>query len=153
MSARLLGEGASAVTDRSVLQPQSFRRNSPGSLAKFAAMRRASSLITQMTPVSASLSIACWSRYKSTLQASRVWQSMLTGESVPVEIEVGNTTYAGGLVRRGEATAKVVATGSRTYFGRTAELVSVAHVERAEGSAERSSQSDRDQFRHRGRKS
>jgi H+-transporting ATPase len=62
-------------------------------------------------------------------------QSMLTGESIPVETQGGSTTYAGGLVRRGEADAKVVATGSRTYFGRTAELVSVAHVESAEQKA------------------
>ncbi len=62
-------------------------------------------------------------------------QSMLTGESIPVETEVGKTSYAGGLVRRGEADAKVVATGTRTYFGRAAELVSVAHVESAEQKA------------------
>lgn len=62
-------------------------------------------------------------------------QSMLTGESIPVEMEPGKTSYAGGLVRRGEADALVVATGARTYFGRTAELVSVAHVESAEQKA------------------
>jgi H+-transporting ATPase len=62
-------------------------------------------------------------------------QSMLTGESIPVEIAAGRATYAGGLVRRGEASAKVVATGTRTYSGRTAELVSVAHVESAEQKA------------------
>ena len=62
-------------------------------------------------------------------------QSMLTGKSVPVETATGKTVYAGGLVRRGEAVAKVVATGTRTYFGRTAELVSVAHVESAEQKA------------------
>ncbi len=62
-------------------------------------------------------------------------QSMLTGESMPVETERGKTTYAGGLVRRGEADARVVATGARTYFGRTAELVSTAHVESAEQKA------------------
>lgn len=62
-------------------------------------------------------------------------QSMLTGESIPVETAAGKTTYAGGLVRRGEAEAKVVATGTQTYFGRTAELVSVAHVESAEQKA------------------
>ncbi len=59
-------------------------------------------------------------------------QSMLTGESIPVEMEAGKTAYAGGLVRRGESIAKVVATGTRTYFGRTAELVSVAHIESTE---------------------
>ncbi len=62
-------------------------------------------------------------------------QSMLTGESIPVETAAGKTTYAGGLIRRGEAVAKVVATGTRTYFGRTAELVSVAHVESTEQKA------------------
>lgn len=62
-------------------------------------------------------------------------QSMLTGESMPVEVESGKTTFAGGLVRRGEADARVVATGTRTYFGRTAELVSTAHVESAEQKA------------------
>ena len=37
-------------------------------------------------------------------------------------------TYAGALVRRGEAVAEVTATGARTKFGRTAELVRTAHV-------------------------
>lgn len=62
-------------------------------------------------------------------------QSMLTGESIPSEMEAGKTAYAGSLVRRGEADARVVATGTRTYFGRTAELVSTAHVESAEQKA------------------
>ena len=65
-------------------------------------------------------------------------QSMLTGESVPAETAVGDSAYAGGLVRRGAAIARVSATGKRTYFGRTAELVSVAHVESAEQKAVRS---------------
>jgi H+-transporting ATPase len=55
-------------------------------------------------------------------------QSTLTGESVPVEAGAGVKTYAGALVRRGEAEAEVTATGSRTKFGRTAELVRTAHV-------------------------
>jgi H+-transporting ATPase len=55
-------------------------------------------------------------------------QSMLTGESVPIEAGAGVETYAGALVRRGEAVAKVTATGARTKFGRTAELVRTAHV-------------------------
>ena len=62
-------------------------------------------------------------------------QSMLTGESIPAETEAGSAAYAGGLVRRGAAIARVTATGSRTYFGRTAKLVSVAHVESAEQKA------------------
>jgi H+-transporting ATPase len=56
-------------------------------------------------------------------------QSMLTGESVPVEAGAGFETYAGAMVRRGEAVAEVTATGARTKFGRTAELVRTAHVE------------------------
>jgi H+-transporting ATPase len=55
-------------------------------------------------------------------------QSMLTGESVPTEAGAGVRTYAGALVRRGEAVAVVTATGVRTKFGRTAELVRTAHV-------------------------
>jgi H+-transporting ATPase len=55
-------------------------------------------------------------------------QSMLTGESLPIEAAPGADTYAGALVRRGEATAVVTATGVRTKFGRTAELVRTAHV-------------------------
>jgi H+-transporting ATPase len=55
-------------------------------------------------------------------------QSMLTGESVPVEAGVGVQTFAGALVRRGEAVAEVTATGTSTKFGRTAELVRTAHV-------------------------
>ena len=55
-------------------------------------------------------------------------QSMLTGESIPIEAGPGLQTYAGALVRRGEAVAEVTATGVRTKFGRTAELVRTAHV-------------------------
>jgi H+-transporting ATPase len=56
-------------------------------------------------------------------------QSLLTGESIPIEAGPGLQTYAGALVRRGEATAVVTATGARTKFGRTAELVRTARVE------------------------
>jgi H+-transporting ATPase len=55
-------------------------------------------------------------------------QSMLTGESMPVEAGPGYETFAGALVRRGEAVAVVTATGARTRFGRTAELVRTARV-------------------------
>jgi H+-transporting ATPase len=55
-------------------------------------------------------------------------QSMITGESIPTEAGPGLETYAGALVRRGEAVAEVTATGARTKFGRTAELVRTAHV-------------------------
>ena len=55
-------------------------------------------------------------------------QSMLTGESIGSEAGPGFQTFAGALVRRGEAVAEVTATGVRTKFGRTAELVRTAHV-------------------------
>ena len=55
-------------------------------------------------------------------------QSMLTGESVPIEAGAGFDAYAGALVRRGEAVAEVKATGASTKFGRTAELVRTARV-------------------------
>jgi H+-transporting ATPase len=53
-------------------------------------------------------------------------QSVLTGESADVEVTSGGTCYSGSIVRRGEASGEVTATGSRTYFGRTAELVRTA---------------------------
>jgi len=62
-------------------------------------------------------------------------QSMLTGESVPIEAGAGFETYAGALVRRGEAIAEVTATGARTKFGRTAELVRTARVESSQQKA------------------
>ena len=62
-------------------------------------------------------------------------QSMLTGESIPIEAGPGLQTYAGALVRRGEAVAEVTATGTRTKFGRAAELVRTAHVESSQQKA------------------
>ena len=56
-------------------------------------------------------------------------QSMLTGESVPIEAASGFETFAGALVRRGEAVAEVTATGASTKFGRTAQLVQTAKFE------------------------
>jgi H+-transporting ATPase len=60
-------------------------------------------------------------------------QSALTGESAPVEVNFGKVAYAGSMVKRGEASGEVIATGARTYFGKTAELVgsarTVSHLE------------------------
>jgi H+-transporting ATPase len=55
-------------------------------------------------------------------------QSMLTGESAPVEAGAGAMAFAGALIRRGEAVAEVTATGAKTKFGQTADLVRTAHV-------------------------
>jgi H+-transporting ATPase len=62
-------------------------------------------------------------------------QSMLTGESIPADAGPGAEAYAGALVRRGEAVAVVVATGERTKFGRTAELVRTAKAESSQQKA------------------
>ena len=62
-------------------------------------------------------------------------QSMITGESLPAEAGAGDATYAGAMVRRGEAEAVVTATGPHTYSGRAAELVRIAHGPSAEQAA------------------
>ena len=53
-------------------------------------------------------------------------QSALTGESAAVSVEAGKTAYAGAMVRGGEATGEITATGAHTFFGKTAELVRTA---------------------------
>ena len=62
-------------------------------------------------------------------------QSALTGESLPATRKSGDAVYSGSIVRKGEITALVYATGPRTYFGKTAELVqdarTVSHFQRA----------------------
>jgi H+-transporting ATPase len=57
----------------------------------------------------------------------RIDQSALTGESNEVDKKTDEAVYAGSTVRNGEATGVVVATGARTYFGRTTQLVEGAH--------------------------
>ena len=49
-------------------------------------------------------------------------ESALTGESLPVEKGAGDGVYSGTVVSRGSPKVRVFATGSRTEFGRTAEL-------------------------------
>ncbi len=55
-------------------------------------------------------------------------QSALTGESLPATRKPGEAVYSGSIVRQGEAGALVYATGSATYFGKTAKLVQEAHT-------------------------
>jgi H+-transporting ATPase len=56
----------------------------------------------------------------------QVDQSTLTGESLPIEAGSSQTAFAGSVVIRGESSGEVIATGARTYFGKTAELVRTA---------------------------
>jgi H+-transporting ATPase len=53
-------------------------------------------------------------------------QSALTGESLPASRKSGDAVFSGSIVRRGEIGALVYATGGKTYFGKTAELVETA---------------------------
>jgi H+-transporting ATPase len=62
-------------------------------------------------------------------------QSALTGESLPATRNPGDAVFSGSIVRRGEIGALVYATGAKTYFGKTAELVetavTVSHFQKA----------------------
>jgi H+-transporting ATPase len=53
-------------------------------------------------------------------------QSVLTGESLPVNAQQAAVIYSGSIVKRGEAKCLVVNTGTNTYFGKTAEIVRIA---------------------------
>jgi H+-transporting ATPase len=53
-------------------------------------------------------------------------QAALTGESLPVAKKVGDEAFSGSVVKQGEMEAVVIATGSNTFFGRTAKLVAGA---------------------------
>ncbi|MCW4046322.1 MAG: plasma-membrane proton-efflux P-type ATPase [Candidatus Bathyarchaeota archaeon] len=60
-------------------------------------------------------------------------QSALTGESMAVERKPGEIVYSGSIVKHGESNALVTATGVKTYFGRTTQLIQIAkpklHIE------------------------
>ena len=62
-------------------------------------------------------------------------QSALTGESLPKTSKPGDAIFSGSIIRRGEIGALVYATGGKTYFGKTAELVqsavTVSHFQKA----------------------
>ena len=53
-------------------------------------------------------------------------QSALTGESLPVSALQSGILYSSSIIKRGEAKALVLNTGTNTYFGKTAELVKIA---------------------------
>ena len=56
-------------------------------------------------------------------------QSVLTGEALPVEGQSGRLIYSGTIIKRGEITGRVTATGSNTYFGKTVELIQTAKTQ------------------------
>jgi H+-transporting ATPase len=55
-------------------------------------------------------------------------QSALTGESLPATRKSGDAVFSGSIIRQGEIGALVYATGTNTYFGKTARLVQEAHT-------------------------
>jgi H+-transporting ATPase len=55
-------------------------------------------------------------------------QSALTGESLPASRKSGEAVFSGSIIRQGEIDAMVYATGTNTYFGKTAQLVQEAHT-------------------------
>ncbi len=55
-------------------------------------------------------------------------QSALTGESLPATRKSGEAVFSGSIIKRGEIGALVYATGTNTYFGKTAQLVQEAHT-------------------------
>lgn len=55
-------------------------------------------------------------------------ESALTGESLPAARKSGEAVFSGSVIRRGEIDALVYATGTNTYFGKTAKLVEEAHT-------------------------
>lgn len=65
----------------------------------------------------------------------QVDQSAMTGESLPVTHHTGDRVYSGTILKQGEIDAFVVATGSRTFLGKTAQLVehgeTVSHFQKA----------------------
>jgi H+-transporting ATPase len=62
-------------------------------------------------------------------------QAALTGESLPASKKIGDEAYSGSVVKQGEMEGVVIATGARTFFGRTAKLVAsagaVSHAQKA----------------------
>ena len=54
-------------------------------------------------------------------------QSALTGESLPATRKPGDAVFSASIIRQGEIGALVYATGAKTYFGKTAQLVQDAH--------------------------
>jgi H+-transporting ATPase len=62
-------------------------------------------------------------------------QAALTGESLPVAKKIGDEAYSGSVVKQGEMQGVVIATGTNTFFGRTAKLVAgagaISHAQKA----------------------
>ena len=64
-------------------------------------------------------------------------QAALTGESLPVSKKIGDSAFSGSIAKQGSMSGVVTATGGKTFFGRTANLVGAAgaksHSQKAVG--------------------
>lgn len=62
-------------------------------------------------------------------------ESALTGESLPLDKTLGDIAYSGSIVQKGNMNGLVLVTGSDTYFGKAAQLISQvkrkSHLEEA----------------------
>ncbi|MGC8571961.1 MAG: plasma-membrane proton-efflux P-type ATPase [Candidatus Micrarchaeia archaeon] len=60
-------------------------------------------------------------------------ESIITGESLPLEKSSNDLLYEGSTIKQGEATAVVIETGLNTFYGKTARLIEFAkpssHIE------------------------
>lgn len=63
----------------------------------------------------------------------KIDQSALTGESLPVTKNPGDSVFSGSTCKQGEIEAVIIATGIHTFFGKAAHLVdstnSVGHFQ------------------------
>ncbi|KAJ1914618.1 hypothetical protein H4219_004704 [Mycoemilia scoparia] len=57
----------------------------------------------------------------------QVDQSALTGESLPVQKNKGDTIYSSSIVRQGQMLAVVTKTGANTFIGRAANLIAITN--------------------------
>jgi Ca2+-transporting ATPase len=58
-------------------------------------------------------------------------ESLLTGESLPVEKQAGKPVFSGTMVLKGQGRAEVLATGARTEFGRIGHALASLESERS----------------------
>lgn len=57
-------------------------------------------------------------------QSLEIDESVITGESLPIEKHTNSILYEGSLLKRGEATCITINTGTKTFYGKAATLLS-----------------------------
>jgi len=59
----------------------------------------------------------------------KIDQSVITGESFPVDKKVGDEVYSSSIVKMGDMIAEIINTGEKTFFGKSVKLVEQAERE------------------------